>query len=705
MRRKEILLLAVILLIGGFLRLFHLGTMFFNGDEPLNQIRISYQPFAYVLKYNNGPLFSLLVHFLLPLGSLELAARFVPFVSGLLTIVLTYFLGKALFSKAAGLMAAFMAASSHLLIFYSQNSRTYAPMTLFFLLAFLYLYKAVRERKARFWFWYGLTLCLFLYSHTVAFLVLPPLALYIVSVWLERKKEREPGGRGLFRSPTVRRFLVSTLAATVAAAALYLPCAWVVDMFRGSLSRGFSHPADSVALTLRGIFDILRVQISPSIAGIFFLTLALFVLGFFYRSKRHGREYLLIGTIVVFPWLVFVLGKPRAKDLYSLYRYLLFLLPLIFLMASRGIEPLASGAEALFARGKARRASAVRALMQIGLAALLAWGFFSSLRDYHYSDYWRQGSFPLDREVKALFEDKADRDALLYVDAYPVSSLILMMNPLTRDQRPEDTEIAARPEFVRAAGPGPVMVYVEEFPFFLDHVASRKVELWALTARTPEKIASLRAAGARFPGLETFELPEWIVLHSKKDDRSLAEKMALLADELLTWPDGDAVLRRQRRLFAAQAFTMTRDVRDAIREVRSFEENAVEPGTEAANAGSTAERILGGFLGFSPRKLREFYERRTLADVQNLFLMLGNNLIDAGHLVEASLAYGEILHIGPKLDEKVRDRLVVLGDRFEQAGQPDHALTSWTTASRLGPEREDISSRIARLRGKTTKGK
>ena len=112
-----------------FFRLFHLGSIFFSDDEPFHQVRLSFQPLQFVLTNNNSPLFSILVHALLPLGRLEIMARIVSAASGIFTIWLTYILGRGLFSRAEGRIAALFVSFSHLLIFYSQHSRGYALLT------------------------------------------------------------------------------------------------------------------------------------------------------------------------------------------------------------------------------------------------------------------------------------------------------------------------------------------------------------------------------------------------------------------------------------------------------------------------------------------------------------------------------------------------------------------------------------------------
>jgi hypothetical protein len=698
MKRKELWLLALILLLGGCARLFHIDTMFLNSDEPLHQVRISYQPLAFVLRYNNGPLFSLLAHFLLPLGPLELMVRAVPFASGMLTIVLSFLLGRALFSKAAGLIAALLTACSHLLIFYSQNGRTYALTTVLFLAAALFLVRAVGSGRRRPWILYALALCLCLYTHTVAFLALPPFALFAAFVWWEQSRKNraaaEPEGRR-----TAGRFLLWTGSALVTAVLLYLPCAWMVDMFKGSMLLGIEGSRPSGGLTLRAAFEILQVEISPLSGAIFILTLLLAVAGCLGWPGSRRRGVLLIGASVVFPWLVFLLGSPRENDVTSLYRYLQHLLPLIFILAARGILHLASGLETLVRRSHPR-GRAVPIAVSIVLSVVLGAGFLSNLGGYQYTDFWRQGSYRFDAETRAVLRERVDRDALLYIDSFPVATELVLMNPLSKDQSFEGNENAAREDFVRSLPSAPVMIMAIDWAYFRDYVASRKIELWAVTPTTPEKTESLRAAAAAAEGFEFVERPKYTLLHFKKDARSLAEKMADLADLLVSWPDGDAVLRRQRLIFAAQSYLLTRNAAETGGAIRAFRGVPVSDREDRENAGTAAERALGGLFGYGPKALREFFEGRSFAEIDNLLLAYGRNMVDSGNLPEARSSL-ELFVNGEGADRgRAIEPLIALGDRFEKSGQTAQALQAWETAARLSPGREDIASRIARIRGK-----
>ena len=698
LRKKEIWLLAAVLVLGGILRLNHLGTIFFNGDEPLFQVRISYQPLGYVLRYNSGPLFSILVHFLLSLGRLEVMARLMSFFSGVLAVVVTYLLGKKMASRTTGLCAALFVASSHLLIFYSQNSRPYALLTFLFLLSTYFLYRAARDGALRDWVLYGISLSLYFYTHIIAFLSLPAFVLFIGVVWVQGRKQRKGEGIAGLRPRPARNFLIATGAAAVASALLYAPCAYVTDMLFGTLRRGLAAPVDTVTLSLREIRNILQLEISPLNAVIFALTMGFFIIGLFARFKTFKRESILLLGAIAIPWSAFLLGKPRTIEVNALYRFLQHLLPLIFIAAARGIEFLGSAMGALVARARPRLRSVMAGTLCAVLAMVLAGGYFSNLSGYYYSDYWREGSFAFDPDVKIYLKQHARRDAILFVDAYPVSSTLLIMNPLAKDIGPDDVITEIREDYVRPPGRGDVIIHTMGWSRFYWTVTAARIELWAVTPKIPANSSAWRSRQTARPDLEIIDLETSTLIHFKKDAAMISEKMAVLADMLVAAPEGDAIARRQRLLLAARAYLMTREIPEGVRVLREFEAVAVDEKTDAANGGSSFDRVLGRLLGFTPRSLRNFYERRALEEIQSLLYKLGNDLSDAQRLSESARAYDEALRLGGIPDPRVIDSLVALGDRFEKAGDRDQAIKAWKVAAKLDRNRKDIEARIAKAR-------
>ncbi|MDO8692340.1 MAG: glycosyltransferase family 39 protein, partial [Dehalococcoidia bacterium] len=75
------------------------------------------------------PLYYLLLRYWsVPTGTSEFAVRFLSLAFGLLLVALVYKLGEKLASRDVGLVAAFLAATSPFLIYYSQEARMYAQM-------------------------------------------------------------------------------------------------------------------------------------------------------------------------------------------------------------------------------------------------------------------------------------------------------------------------------------------------------------------------------------------------------------------------------------------------------------------------------------------------------------------------------------------------------------------------------------------------
>jgi hypothetical protein len=687
---------GAILILGIFLRLYHVDTIFFNGDEPIHQIRISYQPLPFVLANNNGPLFSILAHFLLSLGPLELMSRLVSVVSGILALLMTYVLGKAMYSSAEGLMAALFMAFSHLHIFYSQNSRSYALLTLLLLLSLFTFLRAAREGKTRDWILYALFTLLSLYTQIIAALILPATALAAVFLSLEARPRRiKPAARPSV--PILKKYIVWTGCSLVLAVLLYLPCSWVRGIFLGALERGFKRPADAVRLSLASINDIVRFQISPAHSWLYGLTAIFVVFGLVFRF-RAGRFPSILGFLfVVLPWLFYAVSHPRPTVVHSLYRYTMFSLPLIFILAARGIHGLGRNAASLLFRSRGRRVFAAGVVMCV-LAVVMASGFFSDLKSYVYVDYWRQGSFRFDRDVKNYLREHALRDAVVYLDIYPYSSLILMLNPLARDISPDELAAVVRENYVRPPEGREVMIHVLGWYFFEEFVAGRKAELWAVIPKASESSAALRSGLNHIRDVALVDLERFTLIHFQKNEQSIADKMALLADVLLTAPAPDPVRRRQRSLLAAKAYFMTREAADGISALSAFNGIRVSPADDARHSGSRSERLLANMLHLSAQNLRSIYEQRALLEIQHLAFLHANNLLSAGRLDDAAKTYEAVLRIGNDYDARVCDRLVALGDQYERRGEAPQSFRAWETAARLDPKREDIAARLDKIK-------
>ena len=186
-------LVACIVLLGGALRLWRFDALSLWLDEGFT-VRFSRLPWVEVLGFQgqydpHPPLYYALVK-LVAVGVPDLhAGRMLSVVTGTATIAVFYLLVARLMRPAAGLVAALLLALSPLHVWYSQEARQYAPMTLTIALAYLALVEFERERR---WHWaglYGVAILATVYIDYSAIFALLPMA--AIALWILYRHRRE----------------------------------------------------------------------------------------------------------------------------------------------------------------------------------------------------------------------------------------------------------------------------------------------------------------------------------------------------------------------------------------------------------------------------------------------------------------------------------------------------------------------------------
>jgi len=139
------------------------------------------------------PLYFLVTHLSLSLGSTVFAARLPSAVFATLTIPLVYVIGKMFFGRQTGLLAALLLAIAPLHIRYAQEARMYAMLTFFSMLSLYLFWRAIRTRRLRWWLGFALVTILNLYTFQFALLSLGVLTLF--ALWLLIRRRGRPGLR------------------------------------------------------------------------------------------------------------------------------------------------------------------------------------------------------------------------------------------------------------------------------------------------------------------------------------------------------------------------------------------------------------------------------------------------------------------------------------------------------------------------------
>jgi hypothetical protein len=207
-RRSLFWILAGITLLGALLRFHRIANQSLWTDEmaTLNAVNVGAAVTLRELQANvQGPLHAAIVWLVSQVSLREEALRSVSAVVSIATIPVVFLLGRELFDRRAGLLAAFFLAVSPFSIWYAQEVRNYAMLHAFAALSTLLAYRLV-GRDARAWPGYVASAAAALYCNlSAAFLVV---------------------GQAVFALPRAvrdRRFRRGWLIAYVIIALLFIP--------------------------------------------------------------------------------------------------------------------------------------------------------------------------------------------------------------------------------------------------------------------------------------------------------------------------------------------------------------------------------------------------------------------------------------------------------------------------------------------------
>jgi uncharacterized membrane protein len=125
------------------------------------------------------------------IGDSELAVRLPSIIAGTLVIPALYLLGRELYDRRTGLVAAGFGACSPLLIWYAQEARMYAFVTLFGLLAVWTQLRVIRRPTMGAWAAYILATSALLFSHYFGLLLIGIQQLIWVGVLLHARRAGE----------------------------------------------------------------------------------------------------------------------------------------------------------------------------------------------------------------------------------------------------------------------------------------------------------------------------------------------------------------------------------------------------------------------------------------------------------------------------------------------------------------------------------
>jgi 4-amino-4-deoxy-L-arabinose transferase-like glycosyltransferase len=187
----EVWLVATLTAVGAVLRFATITSQSFWVDEATtyHEVGLSFGQMLHALRLNETtpPLyFAVAWVWTRVFGAGELGLRSLSAVCGIVVIPVVYLCGRELVSRAAGVVAAALAAFSPFMIWYSQEARSYMLLALLCGLSFLFCARAARTRTTRDVALWGAASALAVLTHFFAGFLVAPEALWLL--WLLRNR-------------------------------------------------------------------------------------------------------------------------------------------------------------------------------------------------------------------------------------------------------------------------------------------------------------------------------------------------------------------------------------------------------------------------------------------------------------------------------------------------------------------------------------
>jgi hypothetical protein len=322
------------------LRFYRLDVQSFWNDEG-NAARAAERSLPLILAAAEGdihpPGYYLLLHFWRAMaGQSEFALRALSAFCGVLTVALTYALGRRASRVGVGRGAALLAALAPLGVYYAQEARMYALLGLLSAASTWLLWSLMDQKSSPSLLrprWaaaaYVLTAAAGLYTHYAFPFVLIVHNLLFLGWW----GLGGAGGSGRWRR------LIEWAGLQLAAALLFvpwLPTAWSAVTGWSTAGRGYS-----LGPALADVFRVLTVGITMELAPArpaLVIAGGLLLVGLWPGASRQRRR--LPATAVLTVWLLVPVGLIFAFDLYkpAYLKFLMAVLPPFHILIARGVE-------------------------------------------------------------------------------------------------------------------------------------------------------------------------------------------------------------------------------------------------------------------------------------------------------------------------------------------------------------------------------
>ncbi len=328
-----------ILLLASFLRLFHVDYQSIWIDEIHSMIEsdpsmtLSELNDIIVMREGIGHMYFLILKGLnIVFGYSTLTARLFSAFTGIASVYAIYLLGRELYNKRAGLIAALLLTVNLYHITYSQEARSYILLVLFCTLAFYRLAVFLKRASIKNAIWYGVFAALMFHAHIVSLITLGGQALLILFIFFLQPKENR---LAFFKKSLIAGFTIIILM---------LPALGLILKVSKYRSGWLTLPGPN------GFSDIVK-ELTGGTELLWFLFLLLGIYYFINLFRQEDKrlsahiilsDNLIFCSLILFCWIFFSIPLSIIKSYLDepmiLSRYFIHLTPALVILFAVAIE-------------------------------------------------------------------------------------------------------------------------------------------------------------------------------------------------------------------------------------------------------------------------------------------------------------------------------------------------------------------------------
>lgn len=334
--------IAIIVALGSALRLFPIRSIWLDEAISVQQARLPYWQMIYQLRSFDvhPPIWASVLWLDVRLfGFGPLAVRLPSLALGIASIPLTYLVGRELFDRRAGIVAALFVAASPIAVWYSGEARMYSIYIFLSLLALLAQAKIINCARSWYWLLFIVSSAALFYTHYFSIFQIVAQHLIFIGLILTALHRKQP---------LARRLAVPWLLSGLATVLLVLPLLPYLASQTLSPPGPVSGTGGKSAISLYGVLANLvwagwgyhsdDVMLHATALWPAAMLGVLLLLG-----KGRSRSTILLGTLVMVPLLsVYALGSLVSPTVFEL-RYFISILPPALLLAARAATSWLSG--------------------------------------------------------------------------------------------------------------------------------------------------------------------------------------------------------------------------------------------------------------------------------------------------------------------------------------------------------------------------